>query len=112
MTALKKMAPIFPSGCETMLRRELRDIRKVHRDNAFDALKMASESWTETGCIHIDELIREEDEDLRRRASKILRVLAPRSSAEVWDLIGWCLEDQDKEVRRNAARTLLSLIHI
>ncbi|RAH16288.1 MAG: hypothetical protein CMB58_004055 [Methanobacteriota archaeon] len=109
MTALKKMAPIFPSGCETILRRELRDIRKVHRDNAFDALKMASESWTETGCIHIDELIREEDEDLRRRASKILRVLAPRSSAEVWDLIGWCLEDQDKEVRRNAARTLNSL---
>ena len=109
MIALKKMAPIFPSGCEIMLRRELRDIRKAHRDNAFDALKMASESWTETGCLHIDELIREEDEDLRRRASKILRVLAPRSSAEVWDLIGWCLEDQDNEVRRNAARTLNSL---
>ncbi|MBK70363.1 MAG: hypothetical protein CMB53_03075 [Euryarchaeota archaeon] len=109
MVALKKMAPIFPSGCEAILRRELRDIRKGHRENAFDALKMASESWTETGCLHIDELIREEEVDLRRRASKILRVLAPKSSAEVWDLIGWCLEDQDHEVRRNAARTLNSL---
>ena len=109
MIALKKMAPIFPSGCEMILRRELRDTRKKHRDNAFGALKMASESWTETGCLHIDELIREEDVDLRRRGSKILRVLAPKSSAEVWDLIGWCLEDQDQDVRRNAARTLNAL---
>ncbi|MEC7743698.1 MAG: HEAT repeat domain-containing protein [Candidatus Thermoplasmatota archaeon] len=109
MVALKKMAPIFPSGCEMILRRELRDTRKRHRDNAFSALKMASESWTETGCLHIDELIREEDVDLRRRGSKILRVLAPKSSAEVWDLIGWCLEDQDQDVRRNAARTLNAL---
>ncbi len=109
MIALKKMAPIFPSGCESILRRELRDSRKKHRDSAFVALKMTAESWAETGCLHLDELIREEDVDLRRRGSKILRVLASKSSAEVWDLIGWCLEDVDPDVRRNSARTLNSL---
>ena len=35
MNCLKKVAPLFPSGCEGILRRELRDTRKPHRDNAF-----------------------------------------------------------------------------
>ena len=32
MTCLKKVAPLFPSGCEEILRRELRDSRKNHRE--------------------------------------------------------------------------------
>ena len=72
-------------------------------------MKSTSQRWAETGCLHLDELIREEDVDLRRRASSILRVLATKGGAEGWDLIGWCLEDEDAEVRRRASKTLNSL---
>ena len=37
MQALQKMSPIFPSGCEDILRRELRHEDKVHRKSAFEA---------------------------------------------------------------------------
>ena len=109
MNSLIKMAPVFPSGCEEVLRRELRHKVEKHRKSAFVALKSTSQRWAETGCLHIDELIREEDVDLRRRASSILRVLATKGGAEGWDLIGWCLEDEDAEVRRRASKTLNSL---
>ncbi len=109
MNSLVKMAPVFPSGCEEVLRRELRHKVEKHRKNAFIALKSTSQRWAETGCLHIDELIRETDVDLRRRASSILRVLATKGGAEGWDLIGWCLEDEDSEVRRRASKTLNSL---
>ena len=109
MNSLIKMAPVFPSGCEEVLRRELRHKVEKHRKSAFVALKSTSQRWAETGCLHIDELIREEDVDLRRRASSILRVLATKGVAEGWDLIGWCLEDEDAEVRRRASKTLNSL---
>jgi len=95
MNSLIKMAPVFPSGCEEVLRRELRHKVEKHRKSAFVALKSTSQRWAETGCLHLDELIREEDVDLRRRASSILRVLATKGGAEGWDLIGWCLEDED-----------------
>ena len=109
MTSLIKMAPVFPSGCEKILRRELRHEVEKHRKSAFIALKSTSQRWAETGCLHIDELIREEDVDLRRRAAAILRVLTTKGGAEGWDLIGWCLEDEDAEVRRRASKTLNSL---
>ena len=109
MTSLIKMAPVFPSGCEEVLRRELRHEAEKHRKSAFAALKSTSQRWAETGCLHIDELIREEDVDLRRRAASILRVLATKGGAEGWDLIGWCLEDEDAEVRRRASKTLNTL---
>ena len=70
MISLKKMAPVFPSGCEHVLRRELRHEDIKHRENAFSALKSTSERWSETGCLHIDELIREDDVDLRRRGPR------------------------------------------
>tara|TARA_B100000902_G_scaffold55233_1_gene61885 strand:- start:10188 stop:11471 length:1284 start_codon:yes stop_codon:yes gene_type:complete len=107
--ALQKSAPIFPSGCEIILRRELRDKRKEHRDDAFIALKETSANWVETGCLHIDELIREEDVDLRRRGSKVLRTITARGGAASWDLISWSLQDEDAQVRRNASACLPSL---
>ena len=64
MQTLQKMSPVFPSGCEDILRRELRHTDKIHRKNAFDALKVTSVAWPEAGCLHLDELIREEDVDL------------------------------------------------
>jgi hypothetical protein len=106
---LKKVAPLFPSGCEEIIRRELRDGRKEHRDNAFAALQLASRQWPEVGCLHLDELIREEDDDLRIRGSKILRTITAKGGAEAWDLISWSLQDEEVRVRRNAARTLTTL---
>ncbi len=103
-----KVAPVFPSGCENILRRELRDTRIDHRANAFETLRRTADSWPETGCLHLDELIREEDVDLRRRGSKILR-FAAGAGATGWDLIGWSLEDEDAQVRRNASNTLTKL---
>ena len=106
---LTLVAPVFPSGCEEILRRELRRNESIHRKNAFEALKLTAESWPEAGCLHLDELIREDDRDLRRRGSKILRIIATRSGSAGWDLVGWSLEDEDSQVRRNASRTLVQL---
>ena len=49
MSCLKKVAPLFPSGCEEILRRELRDNRKSHRDYAFNTLNLAARVWPEVG---------------------------------------------------------------
>ena len=106
---LLKVAPVFPSGCEEILRRELRNQRQDCRTNAFEALRLTAENWPEAGCLHLDELIREEDTDLRRRGSKILRTIASKAGATGWDLIGWSLEDEDALVRRNASNTLITL---
>ena len=112
MNCLKKIAPLFPSGCEDMLRRELRDKRKEHRDNAFGALKLTAREWPEVGCLHLDEIIRESDVDLRIRGSLILRTIAPKGGAEAWDLITWSLQDEEVRVRRNAAKTLTVLADV
>ena len=112
MKCLKKVAPLFPSGCEEILRRELRDTRKDHRENAFEALKLASREWPEVGCLHLDELIREEEDDLRIRGSMILRTIASKGGAEAWDLIGWSLQDEEVRVRRNASKTLTILADV
>ena len=99
MQTLQKMSPIFPSGCEDILRRELRSTDKKRRKSAFEALKLTSIAWPEAGCLHIDELIREDDVDLRRKGSKILRNIAAKGGPSGWDLIGWSLEDEDAQVR-------------
>ena len=106
---LTLVAPVFPSGCEEILRRELRRSENEHRSNAFEALKLTAENWPEAGCLHLDELIREDDTDLRRRGSKILKIVATRHGSTGWDLVGWSLEDEDPQVRRNASRTLVQL---
>ncbi len=106
MSCLKKVAPVFPSGCVEILRRELRSSGAKRRGNAFESLRLASKEWPEVGCLHLDELIREEDTDLRVRASKVLQTIASKGGAEAWDLIEWSLRDEEERVRRNAARTL------
>ena len=106
---LTLVAPVFPSGCEEILRRELRRSENEHRSNAFEALKLTAENWPEAGCLHLDELIREDDTDLRRRGSKILKIVATRHGSTGWDLVGWSLEDEDPQVRRNASKTLVQL---
>ena len=112
MNCLKKIAPLFPSGCEEMIRREMRDERKEHRDNAFETLKLTAREWPEVGCLHLDEIIREEDLDLRIRGSLILRTVTSKGGAEAWDLISWSLQDEEVRVRRNAAKTLTILADV
>ena len=112
MVCLKKVAPLFPSGCEEILRRELRDTRKSHRDNAFATLNLSAKEWPEVGCLHLDEIIREEDDDLRIRGSLILRTITHKGGAEAWDLISWSLLDQEVRVRRNASKTLTILADV
>ena len=106
---LKLLAPIFPSGCESILRRELRNDVKKYRIDAFEALRLTAKRWPEAGCLHLDELIREEDSDLRRRGSKILKTIASSGGATGWDLISWSLQDEDVQVRRNASQTFATL---
>ena len=109
---LRKVAPVFPSGCEDILRRELRHENKQHRSDAFATLKITSQNWVETGCLHLDELIREEDVDLRRRGAKILRTITAKGGATGWDLISWSLQDEDALVRRSASTCLPTLANV
>lgn len=112
MNCLRKVAPMFPSGCEGMLRKELRHTDKRHRSNAFQTLKLAAKEWPEVGCLHLDELIREDDSDLRIRGSMILRTVTAKGGAEAWDLISWSLQDEEVRVRRNASKTLTLLADV
>ena len=101
-------APVFPSVTEESLRRELRSSGQ-RRSSAFEALKHVADSWPEVAELHIDELIREEEGELRGLAAALLPRLAKHKSATLWDLIGWCLQDEAVIVRRHAARALLPL---
>ena len=103
------VAPVFPSVTEGTLRRELRVSEKPRQRSAFEALKQISSSWPEVAELHIDELIREEEGDLRGLAAALLPRLAKHKSATLWDLVGWCLQDEAVVVRRHAARALVPL---
>ena len=103
------VAPVFPSVTEETLRRELRVSEKPRQRSAFEALKQISSSWPEVAELHIDELIREEEGDLRGLAAALLPRLAKHKSATLWDLVGWCLQDEAVVVRRHAARALVPL---
>ncbi|MEE3310560.1 MAG: hypothetical protein VX230_03615 [Candidatus Thermoplasmatota archaeon] len=103
------VAPVFPSVTEESMRRELRSPDSARRNSAFNALKQVADAWPEVAELHIDELIREEDRDLRGKAAALLSRLAKHKSATLWDLIGWCLQDEAVVVRRHAARALLPL---
>ncbi len=109
---LKLLSPIFPSGCEEILRREMRSTIVKNRSDAFEALRLTAKRWPEAGCLHLDELIREEDNDLRRRGSKILKTIAAKGGATGWDLISWSLQDEDVQVRRNASQTFSRLVTV
>ena len=103
------VAPVFPSVTEDSMRRELRAHDSARRNSAFNALKQVADAWPEVAELHIDELIREEDGELRGKAAALLSRLAKHKSATLWDLIGWCLQDEAVVVRRHAARALLPL---
>ena len=103
------VSPVFPSVTEETLRRELRSGQKKRQSSAFEALKQVSDTWPEVAELHIDELIREEEGELRGMAAALLPRLAKHKSATLWDLVGWCLQDEAVVVRRHAARALMPL---
>ena len=108
-SCLVTVAPLFPSATEETLHRELRVPKGRRRDNAFSALREVANAWPEVAELHIDDLIREEDDDLRSRGAALLPRLTRHKSATLWDLIGWCLQDESVLVRRHAARALAPL---
>ncbi|MEC8927162.1 MAG: HEAT repeat domain-containing protein [Candidatus Thermoplasmatota archaeon] len=103
------VAPVFPSITEESMRRELRATDRVRRNSAFEALKQVADAWPEVAELHIDELIREEEGELRGMAAALLSRLVKHKSSILWDLIGWCLQDEAVVVRRHAARALVPL---
>ncbi len=106
---LVKVAPIFPSGIEHILSRELRNEMPVRKKAGFKALKKLAKEWPEVAALHLDELLRLDDNMTRIEASKLLLSLSKAPSAAIWDLIQWSLADEVDSVRANAAKTLPTL---
>ena len=46
---------------------------------------------------------------LRQRAAKLIQRILNKSFAAAWDLVSWCLNDDDAQVRLSAAKTLPTL---
>ena len=108
---LKNVAPIFPSATESTLSFELRHQLKHRRNAAFAGLGDLCQTWPEVACDHIDELMQEDSLDLRRSAAALLRRVLAKGGAAAWDLIGWALDDEDVETRRQASKCLVPLAH-
>ena len=106
---LAEMAPTFPSACHTLLHIELRHEHLARKNQAWNGLRNMIKFWPEVVMEHIDTLIREEWVELRRSASSLLSRLIKSNNSTLWDLIGWCLDDDDDIVRRNAAKTIRPL---
>jgi hypothetical protein len=108
---LKRVAAIFPSATEITLSNELRHAVRSRRDAAFSGLGELCLTWPEVACDHLDELLQEENLELRRNAAALLRKVLSKGGAASWDLIGWALDDEDVETRRRAAKCLVPLAH-
>ncbi len=106
---LKRVVPIFPSATESTLSFELRHQNKGRRDAAFAGLGGLCRTWPDVACDHIDELLQEDSLDLRRNAAALLRKVLGKGGAAAWDLIGWALDDEDVETRRQASKCLVPL---
>ena len=108
---LKSVAPIFPSATESTLAFEMRHQNRARRDAAFVGLGGLCKTWPEVACDHIDELLQEDNLELRRKAAGLLRRVLGKGGAAAWDLIGWALNDVDVETRRQASTCLVPLAH-
>ena len=108
--ALAASLPIFPSGCEVLIHIELRHDSRRRRTAAWRGLRELLRVWPDAAMDHMDQLLRSEDVDLRRRAASLLRSAANRVSAIAWDLVGWALEDEDPVVRDNASRAIRTIV--
>ena len=102
-------SPIFPSGVSTILTNELRSPVRNRSDAAWAGLSGLCETWPEVVVDHVDSLLLEEDMQLRKKATALLKKIIKKGDSAVWDLISWSLNDAEVEVRRVAAKNLPAL---
>ena len=102
-------SPIFPSGVSTILANELRSPVRNRSDAAWAGLSGLCETWPEVVVDHVDSLLLEEDMQLRKKATALLKRIIKKGDSAVWDLISWSLNDTEVEVRRVAAKNLPAL---
>lgn len=107
--ALIECAAFFPSGIESSLLNEVRHIESRRREAGWKALEILSEHWPEVAADHIDGLLLEDEHVLRQRAATLIQRILNKSFAAAWDLVSWCLNDEDAQVRLSAAKTLPTL---
>jgi len=102
-------SPVFPSGVSSILANELRSSVKHRMDAAWAGLSGLCETWPEVVVDHVDSLLLEEDMQLRKKATALLKKIVNKGGSPVWDLISWSLNDAEVEVRRVAAKNLPAL---
>ena len=102
-------SPVFPSGVSSILANELRSPIRHRSDAAWAGLSGLCETWPEVVVDHVDSLLLEEDMQLRKKATGLLRKVIKKGDSAVWDLISWSLNDTEVEVRRMAAKNLPTL---
>ena len=102
-------SPVFPSGVSSILANELRSSVKHRMDAAWAGLSGLCETWPEVVVDHVDSLLLEEDMQLRKKATALLKKIVHKGGSPVWDLISWSLNDAEVEVRRVAAKNLPAL---
>ena len=102
-------SPIFPSGVSSILSNELRSPVRNRSDAAWAGLSGLCETWPEVVVDHVDSLLLEEDMQLRKKATALLKRIIKKGDSAVWDLISWSLNDVEVEVRRVAAKNLPAL---
>ena len=106
---LTTTSPVFPSGVSSILANELRSTLRYRSDAAWAGLSGLCETWPEVVVDHVDSLLLEEDMQLRKKATGLLRKIINKGDSAVWDLISWSLNDAEVEVRRIAAKNLPTL---
>jgi len=102
-------SPIFPSGVSSILANELRSPVRSRMDAAWAGLSGLCDTWPEVVVDHVDSLLLEEDMQLRKKATALLKKIVNKGDSAVWDLISWSLNDAEVEVRRVAAKNLPAL---
>ena len=102
-------SPVFPSGVSSILANELRSPVRFRMDAAWAGLSGLCETWPEVVVDHVDSLLLEDDMELRKKATALLKKIVNKGDSAVWDLISWSLNDADVEVRRVAAKNLPAL---
>jgi len=102
-------SPVFPSGVSSILANELRSTVRFRMDAAWAGLAGLCETWPEVVVDHVDSLLLEDEMELRKKATALLKKIVNKGDSAVWDLISWSLNDVEVEVRRVAAKNLPAL---
>ena len=105
--ALSRAAPTFPSGVRSSLENELRSPSKQRSQAAWKRMPALSKTWPDVVADHVDSLLLEPDVDLRRRAAKMINAIVSRKHPPFGTWFSWALNDEDAQVRKTVAKSLL-----